>query len=45
MYQFSNAKIYGDAEGICRITGEYSTGLPFEDWVKDTLIKVNNMGK
>ncbi len=36
MYQFSNAKIYGDAEGICRITGEYSTGLPFEDWVKDT---------
>lgn len=36
MYQFSNAKIYGETEGICRITGKRSTGIIFEKWVKDT---------
>ena len=36
MYQFSNGKIYGTTEGICRITGKQSIGVPFEKWVKDT---------
>jgi len=32
----ANGKKYGSISGICRITGEESTGLPFEKWVKDT---------
>ena len=29
-------KVYGDEEGICRITGKQSKGISFFDWVKDT---------
>lgn len=36
MYQFSDAKIYGETPGVCRITGKESTGIEFEKWVKDT---------
>jgi hypothetical protein len=36
MYQFSDAKIYGETHGVCRITGKESTGVIFEKWVKDT---------
>jgi hypothetical protein len=36
LYGFSSDKIYGDEKGICRITGKESTGLKFDDWVKDT---------
>lgn len=36
LYGFSSDKIYGNEKGICRITGKESTGLKFNDWVKDT---------
>ncbi len=36
LYGFSSDKIYGNEKGICRITGKESTGLKFDDWVKDT---------
>lgn len=36
MYQFSNAKIYGEMPGVCRIIGKESTGIEFDKWVKDT---------
>ena len=29
-------KVYGTEPGICRITGEQSTGLLFDKWVRDT---------
>jgi hypothetical protein len=36
LYLFSSNKIYGEEKGICRIIGKESTGLKFDDWVKDT---------
>jgi len=36
LYSFSSSKNYGDEKGICRITGKESTGLKFDDWVRDT---------
>lgn len=36
LYCFSSNKIYGNEKGICRITGKESTGLKFDEWVKDT---------
>ena len=32
----ANGKIYGETQGVCRITGMESKGLPFWKWVKDT---------
>jgi len=36
LYRFSSNKIYGNEKGVCRITGKESTGIGFNDWVKDT---------
>ena len=37
IYELSKTNMkYGDVPGICRITGEESTGIPFEKWVKST---------
>lgn len=36
LYGFSSNKIYGNEKGVCRITGKESTGLKFDDWVRDT---------
>ena len=32
----ANNKIYGQTEGVCRITGNAGVGLPFNKWVKPT---------
>jgi hypothetical protein len=36
IYSFSGNKVYGNIEGVCRITGKESEGLKFKDWVKST---------
>lgn len=36
IYELSNKPIYGDVEGVCRITGQQGKGLLFKKWVKDT---------
>lgn len=32
----ANGKKYGSESGVCRITGNESTGLPFDKWVRNT---------
>jgi len=32
----AEGKIYGNTPGICRITGQKSSGLPFDKWVRKT---------
>ena len=32
----ANKKVYGSVNGICRIIGKESVGLPFNKWVKNT---------
>lgn len=42
IYNLSTEKpIYGDDEGMCRITGKQSTGIPFKKWVKKTFTDHN----
>lgn len=37
LYRLAGAKFsVGNTSGVCRITGQPSTGMPFGDWVKDT---------
>jgi len=36
IYSLSQRPIYGEVEGICRITGRAGKGIPFERWVKET---------
>lgn len=37
VYRLSGSGIvYGETPGVCRITGNQSEGVPFENWVKDT---------
>lgn len=33
----------GHTAGVCRITGEQSTGMPFQKWVKDTFTDINQL--
>ncbi|MFN3327599.1 MAG: hypothetical protein ACK40U_01880, partial [Fervidobacterium pennivorans] len=35
IYNLSDRPVYGEVEGICRVTGKYSIGVPFEKWVSD----------
>lgn len=32
----AESKIYGNTPGVCRITGNESNGIPFNDWVRKT---------
>lgn len=34
---------YGDTEGVCRITGEKSKGMPFQKWVKKTFTDTEHL--
>lgn len=36
IYALSEKPVYGNTEGVCRITGKQSLGLPFDDWVRGT---------
>lgn len=43
LYNLSNHPTYGDTEGICRITGQHSTGILFDKWVRDTFTDFHNL--
>lgn len=36
VYSLTEKPVYGETEGICRITGKESKGIKFEKWVKKT---------
>lgn len=36
IYSHSSKPVYGQTEGVCRITGLQSVGMPFGKWVKPT---------
>lgn len=38
-----NPRTYGNTAGICRITGQPDTGLPWNDWVRDTFTDLGNL--
>lgn len=39
----ADGKIYGDVEGVCRITGQLGRGLNFDSWVRDTFTDVASL--
>ena len=39
----ANDTIYGDVEGVCRITGKKSIGIHFDKWVKKTFNDHDNL--
>lgn len=43
IYNLSNKPVYGEVEGVCRITGLQSKGLLFKDWVRDTFTDLHNL--
>jgi len=43
IYYLSSQPIYGDTQGICRITGKESTGTPFHKWVRDTFTDIGSL--
>lgn len=44
VYKISGTnQVYGNVPGICKITGKESTGLLFEDWVKDGFTEFGNL--
>lgn len=43
IYNLSNQPVYGNEEGICRITGIQSKGIKFSRWVRDTFTDFHNL--
>lgn len=44
IYSLSDERpIYGDSDGVCRVTGKQSKGLPFSKWVRDTFTDIGNL--
>jgi hypothetical protein len=43
IYNLSTKPIYGSIDGVCRITGKQSVGVPFNKWVRDTFTDIGNL--
>lgn len=43
LYNIAQPPPAGSKPGVCRITGEASTGIPFDRWVKDTFTNFDSL--